>query len=350
MIFTSPCGALAERGEPFHVAEHHRHHPALAFGGGKRRLVEQPLGDARIDIAAEGLADALVLAQPLDHAVEGSRELANLIACRHADGVIEPAGLDLAGAFEQTQHRTGDVASDQHREHETEHRGNGGYDRRDDDRLVLLANDGVRADVHHLLQHVGTDRVDLAGEFLAECVRLKQRFPRAIEIPRVELLQHQTILLVETAMQIVDRGVDAIVEPAERGIVRWRRGIGNDGVDLLARGLCFLLDLGSERLEGLQMRGIGRLVGRRLHFGDDHLPQRQPAFERFDVGPREVAIGRHVAVGQLVQQMTDARGHHHRQQRGDHGQHDQAGGDADNLLLDGFSKHCGTPVMQGGQG
>ena len=72
--------AFAQRREPLHVAEHHGHDAALAFGRGERGLIEQTVGDPRIDIAAKGLADALVLAQPFDHAVEGGRELADLVA------------------------------------------------------------------------------------------------------------------------------------------------------------------------------------------------------------------------------------------------------------------------------
>ena len=137
--------------------------------------------------------------------------------------MVEPAGLDLARALEQPQHRAGDAASDQHREHEAEHGGNAGHDGRNDDRLVLLANDGGGA-ATHLRQHVGADGVDLAAELLAQRIGLGERPLRAIEIARVELLQQQLILFVETTMQIVDRGVDAVVETAERGIVRRRRG------------------------------------------------------------------------------------------------------------------------------
>ena len=50
---------------------------------------------------------------------------------------------------------------------------------------------------------------------------------------------------------------------------------------------------------------IGRLVRRGLHLRDHHPPQRQRAFERADIGAREMAVGGDIAVGQLVEQMAD---------------------------------------------
>src|SRR5207244_4896668 len=58
--------AFAEAGKAFHVAEQHRHHAPLAVGGGRRLPGDQAFDDAGIDIAAEGFAQALLVAQLFD--------------------------------------------------------------------------------------------------------------------------------------------------------------------------------------------------------------------------------------------------------------------------------------------
>ena len=57
--------------------------PASTPSPWRRRMVD---GHALVDIAAEGLADALALAQALDHVVELAGELADLVVGgdRHA--------------------------------------------------------------------------------------------------------------------------------------------------------------------------------------------------------------------------------------------------------------------------
>ena len=84
MILTRPCGVTPSLSvvNPFmsqNMTVITRRWPSV---GGDRGLVEQAFGDLGIDVAAEGFADALVLAQPLDHAVEGGRELADLVPRR----------------------------------------------------------------------------------------------------------------------------------------------------------------------------------------------------------------------------------------------------------------------------
>ena len=155
---------------------------------------------------------------------------------RHRDRPVEPAGLDLAGTFQQPQHRpvmplptiiantnpsTAAIA-------------------------VTIAeiqiacrcsaNDGRGARMH-LIEHVGADAVDLAIELLAQRVGLDERPPRLVEIVRIELLQQPRVLLVKTMAEIVDRVLDAVVETPERGIVRRRRSVLDDRRDLLARFL-----------------------------------------------------------------------------------------------------------------
>jgi hypothetical protein len=64
--------ALAQAREPFHVAEHDRHHPTLTFGGHYRGPIDQAFDHPRIDVAAERPPDLLLGAQLVDHAIESS--------------------------------------------------------------------------------------------------------------------------------------------------------------------------------------------------------------------------------------------------------------------------------------
>ena len=104
--------ALAEAGKALHVAEQHRHHPPLAVAGGQRLTIHQAFNNARVDIAAEGFAQAFLVAQLFDHVVERRRELADLVARGDVDRAVEPAGFDSAGAFQQAPHRAGYSGTD----------------------------------------------------------------------------------------------------------------------------------------------------------------------------------------------------------------------------------------------
>jgi hypothetical protein len=86
-----------------------RRSPSL---GGQRLPLDQALDDARVDIAAEGFAQAFLVAQLLDHVVERRRELADLVARSDVDRAIEPAGFDGAGAVQQAPHRAGYSGAD----------------------------------------------------------------------------------------------------------------------------------------------------------------------------------------------------------------------------------------------
>jgi len=86
---------------------------ALALAAQDRR------GDAFVDVAAEGLADLLALAQALDHVVELARERADLVVGRHGNALAEVAFGYLAhGACQDAdwlQQRAGDeVGRDRH--------------------------------------------------------------------------------------------------------------------------------------------------------------------------------------------------------------------------------------------
>jgi hypothetical protein len=62
-----------------HVAEHHRHGAALALPLGYGGPIDDAFDHPRVDIFAEGLADALLEPQLLGHAVEGDGQVADLV-------------------------------------------------------------------------------------------------------------------------------------------------------------------------------------------------------------------------------------------------------------------------------
>src|SRR5262249_40008452 len=83
-----------------HVAKHHCHDAPLALSRRQFRLIDQPFHHARIDVPAECFADALLVAQLLDHAIERSRELANFVVRDDFDRPLKVTRFNLAGAFQ----------------------------------------------------------------------------------------------------------------------------------------------------------------------------------------------------------------------------------------------------------
>ena len=140
--------------------------------------------------------------------------------------------------------------------------------------------------------------------------------------------------LAHALAQLRDGGLDTGVDPRQRGIVRGRPGIVDDRVDVSARVRGLLLDPAVGFLELFQPSSVRLLIRSFLHLHHDHPPQRDRPLQRTDIGPRQIAIGRDVAIGQLVQENADLARHHHRQDRGDQHQDDQSEGDADNLAPD----------------
>ncbi|MGY4441562.1 hypothetical protein ACVW04_004381 [Bradyrhizobium sp. LM2.3] len=260
-------------------------------------------------------------------------ELADLVLGRDSDGLVEPARLDLAGASQQQPHRTRDAATDQQRKSESDDRREQGHDARNDHRLTLTTYH-LRCAGKYLLQHVGADRIDLLIELIAQQIEMFQRAARFRHLFAIDLLKEFCVVLVQVTAQLGDGGLDAGLDPRQRGIVGGRSGIVDNRVDELARAFGLLLDPAVGFLELAKARRIGLFVRRRLHLGHDHAPQCECPFQRSDVGACQMAIGRDVAIGQLVEQDTDLARHHHRQDRGDQHQDDQSEGDADDLAPD----------------
>jgi len=148
-------------------------------------------------------------------------------------------------------------------------------------------------------------------------------------------------LLAQLFARLIDRVLDPVVDSSQRGIVGWRCRVVDDGIDELARRLPLPFDLGVCRLVCLQASGIALLIGLRLHLRDHHPPHRYCTLERLDVGPRKMVIGREIFVVELVEEMADRACHERGDSRGEHHQHDEADGDADDLPPDRWPEHPG---------
>ncbi len=117
---------LGDGGEARNVGEQHR---GLAHLAGQNAFALAPQdgrGDAFVDIAAEGLADALALAQALDHVVELAGEGADLVVRGDGNALAEIAFRDLGHGpgqdADRSQHRAGDeIAGDRHAHHGDRH-------------------------------------------------------------------------------------------------------------------------------------------------------------------------------------------------------------------------------------
>jgi hypothetical protein len=129
---------FADAGKSFDVAEHDGHDAALTFSR-KRRPLDESFDDARIDIFAEGLAQAFLETQLLDHLVERGRQVADFVLRGHDECFVELAGLDRPGAFQQSPYWMSHSSADQHREHQTQYSGEPRQDGSNERDLMLLA-------------------------------------------------------------------------------------------------------------------------------------------------------------------------------------------------------------------
>jgi hypothetical protein len=87
----------------------------------QRRPHDQPLNDPRIDILAEGLAQAFFETQLLDHLVEGDCQLADFVARGGGERSVKVARFDRFGSLQQPADRASYAGADQGRERKTEY-------------------------------------------------------------------------------------------------------------------------------------------------------------------------------------------------------------------------------------
>ena len=203
-------------------------------------------------------------------------------------------------------------------------------------------------------QHIRPYTVELAVEFVAELVDPFHFLGECFLVAGVEHLEKAIVLRVEAAAGIVVDGVDTGFELTQRRCVTERGTLFDQSLDQRARGQDFQLDLPAQRVVPVAQRGVLAGVVRRLDFFDDDPAYRKRPLQRADVGAREVAIGGHVAVGQLFDPLADLHHQHHGHDRGNGHQHDQRHGDSHDLSSDrqrdhpetSFSKPRGTEHIE----
>src|SRR5205085_11874293 len=100
--------------------------------------VDQPGDNPGIDIFTERLADLRFDPQLADHAVEGLRQPANLVARGNRYHGVERATLDRGGPGQQTTHRTHQAERDGGGEDDAEQRGNSQQRQADLDNVPLV--------------------------------------------------------------------------------------------------------------------------------------------------------------------------------------------------------------------
>ena len=82
-------------------------------------------------------------------------------------------------------------------------------------------------------------------------------------------------------------------------------------MDQGARGQNFKLDLPAQRGVAVAQRGLPAAVVRRLQPVDDDPADRDALLERTDIGARQIPVGGHVAVGELLDPGADLHHQHH---------------------------------------
>ena len=133
------AGRIAVLRESRVAAQVGHEHGDLALAAAERqpvRRLEHGAGDLGGDVPAEGVANDLALAQPLDHRVEGAREVADLVARAHGGRLREIAGGDSAGGAGQRDDRPRESPGEDDGQHDRQqHAG----DAAQGDRLIELA-------------------------------------------------------------------------------------------------------------------------------------------------------------------------------------------------------------------
>ena len=246
--------AFAGAGKSLDVAEQHGHDAALAFGR-QRRPLDQPFDDARIDIFAKGLAQALLEAQLLDHLVERGRQVTDFVLRGGDERSVEIAGLDRLGALQQPPDRTGHAGADQACEHQTEYGGKHGQDHGDQHHLVLLLHRhvGVLAQQD---QHVRSHAVELLLSSSRSSSIRSISSASAFSSPASSTASRRLFSCVEAATGIVVDGVDTGLELTERRCVAERGTLLDQPMDQRARGQDFQFDLPAQRVVAVAERRL----------------------------------------------------------------------------------------------
>lgn len=116
---------------------------------------------------------------------------------------------------------------------------------------------------------------------------------------------------IELTAGVGHRRIDAAIESSERGFIAQRLPFLDEAIDQCASGPSFPLDLHAFGVD--RVADDRRLVAARwrLEFFDDHPAKRKRPLEGADIRARQAAIGRNVAVRQLLEAMTDLDHPHH---------------------------------------
>ena len=160
-------------------------------------------------------------------------------------------------------------------------------------------------------QHVSSDRVELLIEVVSQRVNAVKTIGRRLGVAAIERGKQALDLGIELTAGIGHRRIDAAIESSERGFVAQRLPFLDKAIDQCASGASFPLDLhafGVAHVADDRRRVAARW---RLEFFDDRPAKRKGPLEGADIRAREAAIGRDVAVRQLLQAMTDLDHPHH---------------------------------------
>jgi hypothetical protein len=246
-----------------------------------------------------------------------------------------------ARAFQQPPHWPRAPGADQRCEHHAENGGEHGQGHRDQHHLVLLG-DGLVGILAQQRQHVRAHAFQLLVEFVAQFVDAFEFIGYRFGVAGIEQGQQASILGVEAAAGIVVDGVEAGLEPAQRGYVAELGTFLDQSMNQCARSLDFQVDLSAQRIVAVAQRRILAAVGWRTELFDDDPAYQKPTLKRADIGTRQIAIGRDVSIRQLFDAGADLHHQHHGQDRGNGHHHDQRHGDAHDLSPDRQSDHGKT--------
>ena len=258
--------------------------------------------------------------------------MSDLVPRRDVDRSVELPRLHGTGTFQQPADRPRDAGADEHRERQSEDRGQRGQDRRYRDILLLIPHRqrGIGTDLRH---HIGANAIDPLIEFVAQRIDAGEAFSDLREILGFGFQQRKqpVVLFVEIAQNVLVGVLDPAIDPPQRGIVRFGGDVIDDGVDQRVNRAGFLADRNTGRFIALLALGKAILVGRRLHFGDHHPAQLERPLERIRLHPRQMIVGFEIFRRQLIELMGDFPGQHRRQCRDNDHEDDQPDSNAEDL-------------------